>query len=97
MVFSDIYPNFPSANKSIEDLNIPDECLKGLRRTGIEYIGDVLEVYQRNRNPSLMDGFFPRMSRKCRSIIYRQIISLEGCPKQDEIKNWLVKLDNLTD
>lgn len=85
------YPNFPSANKSIDDLNLPGECLKGLQRTGIEYIGDVLDIYARSRSGGATGAL--RISLKCYSIIFRKIISLEGCPWQDEIEDWLIRTD----
>ena len=78
MIFCYGYPDFPDANTSVDTLHIPEECMKAIKRSGIEYIGDMLDVYARV-GAGVMDGF-PRMSSKCISLIYREIITLEGCP-----------------
>ena len=90
MDFAYGYPGFPDAENKIDTLNIPQECLNALKRTGIEYIGDVLDVYVRINIGAAMDGF-PRMSSVCYSVIFREIIVLDGCPWRDEIEDWLVK------
>ena len=85
MVFSDCYPYFPDANTSIDTLNVPDEGMNAMKRVGIKYIGDVLDVYARLPGPGI------RISSKCLSLIFRQVIVLDGCPWRDEIEDWLVK------
>jgi len=82
------YPGFSYADESINVLNIPENCMNVLKRTGIEYIGDLLDVYARYRlDPMSISGF----SVKCISPIFRELITIDGCPWRDEIEEWLVK------
>lgn len=85
MVFNDIYPDFPDANTSIDTLRVPEECINAMKRLGIEYVGDMLDVYARLPLPSHV-----RMSSKCYSQVFRKIIALDGCTWRDEIEKWLV-------
>lgn len=78
------YPEFPDANKSIEELNVPVECINAMKRVGIEYVGDMLDVFARLPGP----GF--RMSSSCYSQVFREIVSLDRCPWRNEIEKWLV-------
>jgi len=64
------YPDFPDASKSIEELSVPDECMKAMKRVGIQYVGDMLDVYAR------LPGHGFRMSLKCYSLVFREIIVL---------------------
>lgn len=80
------YTDFPEAQLSIDELNLPEECSNALRRTGIELIGDVLDVFARIPNVA-----GPRMSSNCLSVIFRNVLSIDGCPMAEEIEKWLVE------
>lgn len=88
MVFNDRYPDFPDANTSIDTLNVPDECITAMKRFGIEYVGDMIDVY--GRMPIGVDVLV-RMGSKCISHVFREIIVMEGCPYHDDIEKWLVE------
>lgn len=83
------YPDFPCANNSIDDLDIPDECLQMLKRTGLEYIGDLLDVFARiHTSIGLMDGF-PRMNAKCYAATVRALVEFGCWPWPEESSRWL--------
>ncbi len=88
MVFNGLYIDFPDANTSIETLDVPEECITAMKRFGIEYIGDMLDVYR--RMPIGVD-VLARMGSDCISQVYREIITFSDCPWRGEIENWLVK------
>jgi hypothetical protein len=81
------YPDFSEAQLSIDELNLPYECSNALRRTGIELIGDVLDVIARIFLAGGMGA--PRMSPQCYPIVLRTLLSVDGCPMREEMQQWL--------
>ena len=82
------YPDFPCADTPIDDFDIPDECRRKLIRTGIEYIGDVLDVYARIHEGPPMDGF-PLMGDECYTVIVQKLIAIDCWPWPEETARWL--------
>ncbi len=75
MDFSDIFPDLPCANKTVDTLHIDTECIMQMKRLGIEYIGDILEDWERVRDAGVGS---PRFKWQCRCITYLYLDSI-GC------------------
>lgn len=88
MEFGYGYPDFPEAQWKIEKLNLSIKCYNALKRTGIEYVGDLLDVYARYRlDPMTMSW----LRIECISPVFRNLIAIEDCPWHKEIEEWVVK------
>jgi len=83
----DGYPDFLEAQWKVEKLNLPRECYNALKRTGIEYIGDVLDFGKRIVSGGSIGTL--RMDGACYSIILRALLSIESCPMREEFESWL--------
>ncbi len=88
---ADVYPNFPEAQWKIEKLDLPVECYNALKRTGIEYIGDILDWVSRVLD-AMTSGSF-RMSASCYPIIFRSLLAFDNCPMREDMEKRLAKWD----
>jgi len=84
MKFAYGYPDFPDADTHIDALNLPLECSNALKRVGVEYIGDVLDIFAR------LPDSGPWMNVRCYVILFCAILQYENCPWRDDIEDWLV-------
>lgn len=84
------YQGFPCADESIDILQLPVECSNSLKRTGIEHVGDILDMYARIRtDTAIVNGI--RMSLECYSTVFRKLIAIDCCPWRNEVETWLIK------
>jgi len=83
----DRYSDFPEAQWKIEKLNLPIECYNALKRTGIDYIGDVLDFGLRIVSGGSIGTL--RMDGACYGTILRILLSIDSCPMREEFEHWL--------